>query len=349
MNLTFTKATKQRAKMRLAIDGPSGAGKTYTAMVAATALAEGGKIAVIDTERGSASLYSDKFDFDVLELTTFNPQLYIDAIDAAEKAGYAVIVIDSLSHAWEGEGGALEMVDQAAAAHQGNSYVAWKNVTPLQRHMVDAMLQSPCHIIATMRSKMDYIQETDERGKKVVRKIGMAPVQRQGMEYEFTIVADMDTDHNFIVSKTRCDLITDKVVKKPDVKFFETILAWLNSGEPAPAPAPAPAPDKSLKSPDTKPDTAAVTDRATLEANWPEDAKMSFASASLVVSSGTKTEPGKPYIDLSNEELIGRVNGLKDRLKKTLGEAELNDTRYRLDVIDAILKARILHNRPEDN
>ena len=231
----FQKATKKKSKLRLAIDGPSGAGKTYTALIAATAIADGGKIAVIDTERGSASLYSDKFTFDVLELNTFSPQLYIDAITEAEKAGYKVVVIDSLSHAWEGEGGVLDMHEDATnRSASKNSYTAWAKVTPLQRELVDAMLQSPAHIIATMRSKMDYIQ-TEENGRKEVKKVGMAPIQRQGMEYEFTIVGDMDTDHNFVVSKTRCEFIADKVLKKPDQKFFKSILDWLNSGEDAPA------------------------------------------------------------------------------------------------------------------
>lgn len=234
---TFQKATKKRSKARVAIDGPSGAGKTFTALVAAGVLAQGGRVAVIDTERGSASLYSDRFDFDVLELNNFNPQNYINAIDAAERAGYAVIVIDSLSHAWEGEGGALDMVDQATKRSQsGNNYTAWKNVTPLQRKLVDAMLQSPCHIVATMRSKTEYVLETNERGKQVPRKVGMAPVQRQGMEYEFTVVGDMDIDHNLAVTKSRCEVLADKVVLKPDARFWQTFVDWLNSGADAPPP-----------------------------------------------------------------------------------------------------------------
>lgn len=243
MAIQFVKATKKQAKARLAFDGPSGSGKTYSSLIAATALAEGGKIAVIDTERGSASLYSDKFNFDVLELDTYSPQLYIDAINAAEEAGYAVIVIDSLSHAWEGEGGALDLVDKAAKRSQsGNSFTAWKDVTPLQRKLVDTMLSSKAHVIVTMRSKMDYVQERDERtGKTVIRKVGLAPVQRQGMEYEFTIVADMDTDHNLSISKSRCEFLADAVVSKPDAKFWAKLVDWLNSGEELPVKPPAPA------------------------------------------------------------------------------------------------------------
>jgi hypothetical protein len=233
-NNPFVKATKSQSKLRLAIDGPSGSGKTYTALVAATVMAEGGKIAVIDTERGSAALYSDKFGFDTATLESFNPKNYVDLIRAAEEAGYAVIVIDSLSHAWEGEGGALDMVDQAAARSQSkNSYFAWRDITPLHRELIDAMLQSPAHIIATMRSKTEYVVEEIERGGRktqVPRKIGMAPVQRQGMEYEFTIVGDMDLDHNLVISKSRCEFIADAVEKKPDARFFQKILDWLKTG-----------------------------------------------------------------------------------------------------------------------
>lgn len=238
--LTFTKATKKRAKARIALDGPSGSGKTFSALIAATVLADGGRIAVIDTEHGSASLYSDRFDFDVLELNTFSPQNYINAIKAAERAGYSVIVIDSLSHAWEGEGGALEMVDSAAAKSQSkNTYFAWRDVTPLHRKFVDAMLQSPCHIVGTMRSKTEYIIETTNQGKQVPRKIGMAPIQRAGMEYEFTVVGDLDLDHRIVISKSRCDLLTDKVEVRPGEGFWRVFYDWLNSGE-APAEYPAP-------------------------------------------------------------------------------------------------------------
>ncbi len=258
MSLSFTKATKKQSKLRLAIDGPSGSGKTYTALVAATAIAQGGKIAVIDTERGSASLYSDKFDFDVLELNTFSPRLYVEAIEAAEDAGYSVIVIDSLSHAWEGEGGALDLVDQAAKKSQ-NSFTAWKDVTPLHRKLVDAMLQAKAHVIVTMRSKTEYIIEQVERNGRTIsvpKKIGMAPVQRAGMEYEFTIFADMDLDHNLMVTKSRYDGFTDLVVNRPDRKLFGKLVDWLNSGavetikaEPAPETKPESQPELSPAAP----------------------------------------------------------------------------------------------------
>lgn len=233
----FIKAERKQAKLRLALDGPSGSGKTYTALIAATEIACGGKVAVIDTERNSASLYSDKFSFDVATLDKFSPKAYVELIAQAESDGYSVIVIDSLSHAWEGIGGVLDMHDEATRRQKThNSYTAWADVTPEHRALIDAMLQSKCHIIATMRSKMEYVQEKDANGKTVIRKVGMAPVQRQGMEYEFTIVGDLDADHTLVISKSRCEKVSDAVVTKPGSNFFKVISEWLNSGMQAPEP-----------------------------------------------------------------------------------------------------------------
>ena len=239
--LTFKKATKSQARLRLAIAAPSGAGKTYTSLRVATALAgPNGKVAVIDTERGSASKYAHKFTFDVLELTSFAPETYVEAIKAAESAGYTVIVIDSLSHAWSGKGGALEQVDNAAVRSKGNSYAAWREVTPHHNALVDAMLQSTAHVIATMRSKTEYVLET-VNGKQVPRKVGMAPVQRDGMEYEFDVFGEMDQQNRLSITKTRCDTLNNAVIEKPGEDFAKTLMDWLSDGVPAARPAP-PAP-----------------------------------------------------------------------------------------------------------
>lgn len=231
--VAFTKATKTQSRLRMAIDGPSGSGKTYTALVFGTALVNGGKLAVIDTERGSASKYADMFEFDVLELDRYSPDNYIAGIQAAEDAGYTVLIIDSLSHAWEGKGGVLEMHDEATKRSRSqNSWAAWRDVTPAHRSLVDAILQSRCHVIATMRSKMAYIQTESHK----IKKVGMAPVQRQGMEYEFDIGASMDIDHNMVVSKSRCFAIADAVVPKPTAEWFDVVTHWLTDGAPAPEP-----------------------------------------------------------------------------------------------------------------
>jgi len=230
--MNFVKATKHQSKLRLAIIGPAGSGKTYSALGIAVALAgKSGKVAVIDTERGSASLYADLFPFDVLTLDSFSPLAYVEAIAEAEKGGYAVIVIDSLSHAWASKDGALEMVDRETARSQSrNSYTAWRNVTPIHNQMVDAIIRSKAHIVCTMRSKMEYVMDKDEKGKTTIRKIGLQPIQREGLDYEFTICGDINQEHKFIVSKSRCPAFADAVVDKPGKQFADKLLAWLNEG-----------------------------------------------------------------------------------------------------------------------
>lgn len=226
----FVKATKQQAKGRMALIGPAGAGKTYSALAIASHM--GKKIAVIDTEHGSASKYADIFEFDTMNIDNFHPQNYIDGIKAAADAGYDVLVIDSLSHCWMGKGGELELVDDAAKRSKGNSYVAWKEVTPLHNQLIEAILQSNVHIIATMRAKTEYSQEKDENGKTQIKKLGMAPIQRDGLEFEFDVIADMDTDNNFIVSKSRCPQLNKAVFNKPSKDVADIFLNWLGSGEP---------------------------------------------------------------------------------------------------------------------
>ena len=229
MSLSFQRASKKSARLRMALIGVAGSGKTYTALSIAQHL--GKKVAVLDTERGSASKYSDLFEFDVLEPENFSPKTYIDAIEAAAEAGYDVIILDSLSHAWTGQGGALEMVDKAARRSQtSNTFGAWRDVTPLHNAMVDAMIGAKIHIIATMRAKTEYVQERDKNGKTTVRKVGMAPVQRDGLEYEFDVVADLDQDNNFIVGKTRCSAIAGMVVNKAGREVATKLNAWLSDG-----------------------------------------------------------------------------------------------------------------------
>ncbi len=241
--IVFQKATKKQAFLRAALIGPSGSGKTLTALKIAEGL--GDRIALIDTERGSASKYAgepDVPDFDTLQLCAYHPRNYVEAIHAAEGAGYQVLIIDSLSHAWNGPGGALELVDQIAKRSQsGNSFSGWREVTPLHNALVDAILSAKLHVIATMRAKTEYVQERDERGRTVIRKVGLAPVQRDGMEYEFDLVGDLTLDHDLIVSKTRCRTLDGAVVKMPGRDVAATLKGWLSDGAPnAPRPAAPP-------------------------------------------------------------------------------------------------------------
>ena len=230
--LSFKKAVKQERKLRLAFCGPAGSGKTLTALRVAKGL--GGRIGVIDTEQGSAAIYADEFDFDQLVLDSFAPKTYVEALKTAE-GEFDVVIIDSLSHAWVGKDGALAMVDKANSSGRGGGFNAWRNVTPQQNDMVTAILTAPFHVISTMRSKMDYIQEQNEKGKTIIRKVGMAPVQRDGLEYEFDIVGDIDQTHTLTISKTRYAKLADEVITKPTEALGEQIAGWLQ-GAPMPAP-----------------------------------------------------------------------------------------------------------------
>lgn len=228
----FQKATKNQLKARLALDGPSGAGKTWTALSMATVL--GKRIAVIDTERGRARLYSHKFEFDVLDMAPpYDPARCSEALNAAEHEGYDVVIVDSMSHFWQGEGGTLDIKEGAAKRLGGNDYAGWSVATPALRHLVDTMLAIDAHLIVTMRSKMDHVQDRDANGKVTIRKVGMAPVMRDGIEYEFDIVGDIDLEHRIVISKSRCDVLADQVIQPHrEIEAAETFRAWLDDGEP---------------------------------------------------------------------------------------------------------------------
>ena len=230
----FKKAERKSAKLRAALCGTSGSGKTYSALLLARGLVgASGKIAVIDTERGSASLYADVTDFDVAELAPpYSPARYRALITAAAKE-YDVLIIDSITHEWSGEGGVLEMHDKATAVEPGrNSYTAWKNVTPHHTALVDAILAAPCHIIATMRSKTAYEIQDNGKGKKAPVKIGTAPIQKEGMEYEFTLVLDVSVEGNVATaSKDRTRLWHQRNEVITTAHGAE-LREWLESGAP---------------------------------------------------------------------------------------------------------------------
>ncbi|MFW5942022.1 MAG: ATP-binding protein [Chloroflexota bacterium] len=230
----FRTAVKHEAKLRLAIAGPSGSGKTYTALAVGTALAReaGDRVAVVDTEHGSASKYADIFDFDVVNFDApFHPDRFVEAIHMAEDEGYDVIILDSVSHAWNGTGGLLEIVDIAARKYKGNSYMAWSEGTPIQNRLIESIVGSRIHVIATMRSKQDYVL-IERNGKQVPQKVGMAPIQRDGFEYEFDLFLEMDVENNAIVSKTRCPALTGAVIREPGAALADTLLEWLQGVKP---------------------------------------------------------------------------------------------------------------------
>ena len=228
----FQPAAKQQARARVGFSGPSGSGKTMWSLQWATVLAKGGKVAVIDTERGSASLYADNYGFDVLQMTPpFHPDRLVEALAAATEAGYAVVIIDSLTHFWSGAGGVLEIVDEASSRFKGNSHAAWQVGTPIQQRMVDAILGFEGHIVATMRAKTEWVMEQGNGGKTTPRKVGLAPQQRADIEFEFTLFMELDHLHRASVSKTRFDQFADKVFNPEESERTASQFAdWLEQG-----------------------------------------------------------------------------------------------------------------------
>jgi len=245
----FKKATRTQKKLRLALLGPAGAGKTRTALEIAKGL--GSKIALIDTEHGSATMFAHLVDFETVELMNFAPERYVEAIDAAEEGGFDVLVIDSLSHAWSGKGGILEFVDRTKK--NGNSFNAWGDATPMQNKLVERLLTCKLHLIVTMRTKMEFVQEKDpSTGKTIVRKIGMQPVQRDGVEYEFDVIADIDQNHTLTIAKTRIDEIEGEIIEKAGVHLGVKLAKWLATGAEA----------KKIEAPEKFKPASGATDKA---------------------------------------------------------------------------------------
>ena len=179
-------------------------------------------------------MYSSMCNYDILNINApFDPRKYIQAIHDAENEGYDVLIIDSLTHCWISEGGLLDMKEQLAASGKYNSFSAWSKVTPLQNKLIEAMLTSRCHIIATMRSRTEYVIVQNDRGKQEPRKVGLAPVQRDGMDYEFSLVFDLNNEHTVTVSKDRTSLFDGQsFTLSPEIG--SKLLEWLNSGKDIP-------------------------------------------------------------------------------------------------------------------
>lgn len=237
----FQEAQRKQLKARIGLCSPAGYGKTYSALVFATVLAEaeGGRVAVIDTENGSAALYADESSFLHLRLAPpYAPIRYTQAMEAAVEQGASVVVVDSLSHAWASKGGVLDIKDQASRRQGVNDFTAWRDATPEHERLVEALVYSPIHVIATMRSKVAYVMDQKENGRTEIRKVGMAPVQREGMDYEFTMVAELDATNTIMVTKSRCKPLARAVVMNPDsnpaptYEMARTFLNWLQSGAP---------------------------------------------------------------------------------------------------------------------
>jgi hypothetical protein len=253
MAYQFTVAKKQASKLRLAIEGASGYGKTMTALALMENLVGPGKYLVVDTENMSASLYADQYTFSILPMPWrkeyleqgipdpkypergYHPDNYIHALDLAEQSGvFDGIIFDSLSHEWDGPFGMLDMVDKLTdAAKSRNKFgVGWKVMSPKHQTLIYRLLSSPMHVIWTVRLKQDYALEGGE-----VKKIGMGSVQREGLDYEATIVLRMHSLATASVPKTRCPLLAGKILEKPGTtpELYDILTEWLNSEDGAKA------------------------------------------------------------------------------------------------------------------
>jgi molybdopterin-guanine dinucleotide biosynthesis protein/uncharacterized protein (UPF0335 family) len=231
--MAFKKATKKQSRLRAGVSGPAGSGKTLTSIKIARGLCgDEGRIAVIDTEKGSACKYGGKFDFDVSEISDYSVTSMISEIQEAARAGYDVLIVDSLTHTWQWV--KAEVDDYARKRCKGNTYMAWKHGTPLWDGVIQAILDYPGHVLVTMRSKMDYVlEEYEVGGYKKTRpvKVGLAPEARNGTEYEWDVQIDMTHDHLATVSKDRTGTIDGEVFDKPGREVGEKLAAWLNDGE----------------------------------------------------------------------------------------------------------------------
>ena len=238
MTISIRKAKRSATKLRILLTSPSGGGKTYGALLLAKGL--GGKTVVIDTEEGSSDLYDELHAFDVIDLKPpFTPERYVEAITAAEAAGYEVIVIDSVTHCWSGKGGCLELVDDIAKAQfRGNTWSAFSVITPRWRAFVDAILRSSAHVICTGRSKTETAQ-VEDHGRKKVTKLGMKLEARDGLEYEFTTVLDLVHDgHYATVSKDRTGIFGGDP-KPITAETGKRLAEWLAGAEPVKVEPPA--------------------------------------------------------------------------------------------------------------
>jgi len=221
-------ATRTKAKIRLGLSAVSGGGKTYSAILIAKGLSKGdlSKVAIIDTENGSADLYAHMGNYNVLTLNApFSPERYIDAIKTCEDAGMNVIIIDSITHEWDGKGGCLQIQEQL-----GGKYQDWAKVTPRHQAFIDAILQAKCHVITTVRRKQDYEMTKDAGGKMKVEKAGLKEVTREGFEYELTANIELDIRHNATALKDRTGLFMDQPQFTPSEETGKKLLEWCENG-----------------------------------------------------------------------------------------------------------------------
>jgi hypothetical protein len=237
--IEFAPAVRSAEKARIALAGPAGSGKTYTALALATFLAApGGVVGVIDTERGSAAKYEgiNGWQFHTYRPPAYSPQSLIETLSTAAGYGFAVLVVDSWSHYWMGAEGMLEQVDKRTPGGGSSFQSGWKDMRPHERRMIDALISYPGHVIATLRTKSEWVIERDEKGKNKPVRVGLKPEQREGMEYEFDVVGELDLSNTLTISKTRVPSLHGAVIDKPGADLARTIRDWLADGADRPGP-----------------------------------------------------------------------------------------------------------------
>jgi hypothetical protein len=227
MTIQFTKATRHAVKFKIGVDGPSGSGKTLGALALAHGITKGGRIAVADSENASASLYADRYEFDTVAIPDADPKTYQAIIAAACEADYDVLVIDSLTHAWQFVLNAKD--DHDRANPKSNSWTNWRRFAPLWEDLMQSILQAPIHIVATMRSKQAYEQVKSE-GKTQVVKLGLQPQVRDGAEYEFGLVFSVNQAHKAEATKDRTALFADQLLDLCDPEVHASLVGWMNAG-----------------------------------------------------------------------------------------------------------------------
>lgn len=228
MSMQFQTASRKKAKIKLGLSAVSGGGKTFSALLIAHGLCnDWSKIGVIDTENRSAELYSHLGNYNTLPLEApYSPERYIEAIKAGEAAGFEVIIVDSITHEWDGKGGIIDISNNMT----GNSFTNWAKLTPRHQAFIDCILQSPCHIITTVRRKQDYEMTKDNNGKLQVQKAGLKEITREGFEYELTVNLELDQNHNATASKDRTGLFVGKPHFVPSEETGKLIKQWCETG-----------------------------------------------------------------------------------------------------------------------
>lgn len=318
--IQIRKAQRKKAKFRLGLVGPSGSGKTYSSLLIAKGL--GGKVGLIDTENGSGDLYSDLMNYDIITLSApFEIKKYLDCMKAFEDSGYDTIIMDSLSHAWAGQGGLLDKHAKISESGRGNSYTAWRMVTPDHNLLVESILQSKCNVIATMRAKTEYVIEKNEKGREAPKKIGLSPVQRDGMDYEFTTVFDIDLTHTAHASKDRTGIFDGQWFPIGE-ETGKKMLDWINSGSDE-----APKTIIAAVAPIKKEIKSGLEKFGTLDMFDLEGKLFEMSNAmdlDELKEMYTNTYQAAIYFEIG-KEYVDRITECKDKIKNKLCE-ELNNT-----------------------